>query len=98
MFQNGTNLESVPCKAKKPNLYPTALLSHLFTDEQMRCGCVEPKEGSKKNVLNQSKVDLIKSKCTLAISNFCSSTTLIFNFLNLCIIKLCDVINSVGPT
>ena len=54
---NGVNLiQDVPAKAKKPNLYATSLLSHLFTDKEMREGCVEPKEGSKKEALDQAKI------------------------------------------
>ena len=40
-----TNLiVDVPVKAKTPTLYATALMTHLFSDEEMREGCVEPKE------------------------------------------------------
>ena len=53
----------VSAKAKKPTLYATSLMRHLFTDEEMREGCVEPKEnaGSKKKALDQTKINLIKS-------------------------------------
>jgi len=39
-------------------------MRHLFTDEEMKEGCVEPKEnaGSKKKALDQTKINLIK-KC-----------------------------------
>ncbi|XP_031569742.1 uncharacterized protein LOC116304190 [Actinia tenebrosa] len=61
---NGINLLThVNSKARKPKLYATALLSILFSDEDMRNGCVEPKDGgSKKPALDQAKIDLMK-KC-----------------------------------
>ena len=35
----GKNLiVDVPVKAKKPTLYATALMTHLFSDEEMVCG------------------------------------------------------------
>jgi len=50
-------------KAKKLTLYATALMSHLFSDEEMRQGSVEPKETSKgKKALDQTKINLIKSE------------------------------------
>lgn len=53
----------IPAKAKKPTLYTTALMSHLFSDEEMRQGSVEPKETSKgKKALEQTKINLIE-KC-----------------------------------
>jgi len=61
----GTNLiVDVPVKAKKPTLYATALMTHLFSDEEMREGCVEPREGnsSKKTPLDQTRINIIKSK------------------------------------
>lgn len=61
----GTNLiVYVPVKAKKPTLYATALMTHLFSDEEMREGCVEPREGnsSKKTTLDQTRINVIKSK------------------------------------
>ncbi|XP_022787345.1 dihydroxyacetone kinase 1-like isoform X2 [Stylophora pistillata] len=59
---NGTNLLiDVQAKQKKPKLYATALLSVLFTDEEMRNGCVEPKDGgARKPPLDQSKINMIK--------------------------------------
>ena len=46
-------------------LYETALMSHLFSDEEMRQGSVEPKETSKgKKALEQTKINLIKSSNT----------------------------------
>ena len=60
-----TNLiVDVPVKAKKPTLYATALMTHLFSDEEMKEGCVEPREGnsSKKTPLDQAKINIIKSK------------------------------------
>lgn len=65
-FQNvdGTNLlTDVTAKPKKPNLYATQLLSILFTDEEIRNGCVEPRDANgKKDVLDQEKINLIKSR------------------------------------
>ena len=61
----GTNLiADVPIKAKKPTLYATALMTHLFSDEETREGCIEPREGnsSKKTPLDQTKINIIKSK------------------------------------
>ena len=60
---NGTNLLTDICaKPKKPKLFGTALLSHLFTDEEMRVGCVEPRDRNSKKSLDPVRVDLIKSK------------------------------------
>ena len=42
-------------KIKKSNLYATSLLSHFFTDEEVREGLVESKEQSKKGGLEQEK-------------------------------------------
>jgi len=60
----GINLiTDIPAKAKKPTLYATALMSHSFSDEEMRQGSVEPKETSKgKKALKQTKINLIKSE------------------------------------
>ena len=61
----GTNLiVDVPVEAKKPTLYATALMTHLFSDEEMREGCMEPREGnsSKKTLLDQTRINIIKSK------------------------------------
>ena len=56
-------LTDVSAKAKKPSLYATQLLSILFTDEEIRNGCVEPRDANgKKEVLNQENINLIK-KC-----------------------------------
>lgn len=56
-------LTDVPAKAKKPSLYATQLLSHLFTEEEMRNGCVEPKDPkSNKPALSQEKINLLKSR------------------------------------
>ena len=55
-------LQDVAAKFKKPNLYATSLLSHLFTDEEMREGAVEPGENCKKRLLDQDKINLIKSE------------------------------------
>lgn len=59
---NGTNLLiDVQAKQKKPKLYATALLPVLFTDEEMRNGCVEPKDGgARKPPLDQYKINMIK--------------------------------------
>lgn len=47
----------IPAEAKKPTLYATALMSHLFSDEEMRQGSVEPKETSEgKKALDQTKL------------------------------------------
>ena len=65
----GINLiVDVPAKAKKPTLYATALMTHLFTNEEMREGSVEPKEthpSKGKKALDQTKINLIKSEYTL---------------------------------
>ncbi|KAJ7358940.1 hypothetical protein OS493_020781 [Desmophyllum pertusum] len=59
----GVNLIlDVPAKSKKPTLYATALMTHLFKDKEMREGCVEPGNMSKKKSLDQTKINLIK-KC-----------------------------------
>lgn len=59
----GINLiADIPAKVKKPTLYATALMSQLFTDDEMREGSVEPKENKGKKALEQSKINLIK-KC-----------------------------------
>ena len=61
----------VPAKAKKPTLYATALMMHLFTNE-MREGRVEPKEthpSKGKKALDQTKINLIKSEYTVIHSN-----------------------------
>ena len=66
----GTNLfVDVPIKAKKPTLYATALMTHLFSDEEIREGCVEPREenSSMKTPLDQTKINIIKSK---SVSSF----------------------------
>ena len=65
----GTNLIVVPIKAKKPTLYATALMTHLFGDEEIREGCVEPREenSSMKTPLDQTKINIIKSK---SVSSF----------------------------
>lgn len=55
----------IPSKAKKPTLYATPLMSHLFTNEEMRDGSVEPKETTSskgKKALDQTKINLIKSE------------------------------------
>ena len=61
---NGIHLlNDVTAKARKPSLYATQLLSYLFLDEEIREGCVEPiADGNKKEVLDQEKINLIKSK------------------------------------
>ncbi|KAK2548491.1 hypothetical protein P5673_031272 [Acropora cervicornis] len=51
--------------AKKPTLYATALMSHMFTNEEMREGSVEPKESKGKKALDPTKISLIK-KCIRA--------------------------------
>ena len=65
----GINLiVDVPAKAKKPTLYATALMTHLFTNEEMRQGSVEPKEthpSKGKKALDQTKINLIKSEYPL---------------------------------
>ena len=65
----GINLiVDVPAKAKKPTLYATALMTHLFTNEEMRQGSVEPKEthpSKGKKALDQTKINLIKSEYAL---------------------------------
>lgn len=61
----GTNLiVDGPVEAKKPTLYATALMTHLFSDEEMRVGCMESREGnsSKKTPLDQTRINIIKSK------------------------------------
>ena len=52
----------IPAKAKKPTLYVTALMSHLFTNEEMREGSVEPKEYKGKKAQDPTKISLIKSE------------------------------------
>ena len=52
----------IPAKAKKPMLYATALMSHLFTNEEMRERSVEPKESKGKKALDPTKISLIKSE------------------------------------
>ena len=59
----GINLiADIPAKAKKLTSYATALISQLFSDEEMREGSVEPKESKGKKALDQSKINLIKSE------------------------------------
>lgn len=61
-------IKDVAAKVKKPTSYATSLMSHLFTNEEMREGCVEPKDGAPLNgkiALDQTKVNLIKSKFVL---------------------------------
>ena len=58
-------IDDIPAKAKKPMLYATALMSHMFTNEEMREGSVEPKESKGKKVLDPTKISLIKSKYPL---------------------------------
>ncbi|XP_067029901.1 uncharacterized protein [Acropora muricata] len=59
----GTDPEfDVTTRSKNPTLYETALMSYLFSDEEMRESCVQPKENGKKKALDQSKINLIK-KC-----------------------------------
>ena len=54
----------IPAKAKKPTLYATALMSHLFSDDEMRQGSVEPKETSEgKKALDQTKINGIRGEC-----------------------------------
>lgn len=55
-------MQDINAKFKKPNLYATNLLSHLFTEEEMREGAVEPGEHCKKAALDQEKINLIRSK------------------------------------
>lgn len=64
MIVRGINLIiDIPAKAKKPTLYATAVMSHLFSDQEMRQGSVELKENSKgKKALEQTKINLIKSE------------------------------------
>lgn len=45
-------IKDVAAKVKKPTLYATSLMTHLFTNEEMRNGCVEPKDGTKKASLD----------------------------------------------
>ena len=52
----------IPARAKKPTLYATALMSHLFTNEEMREGSVEPNESKGKIALDPTKISLIKSE------------------------------------
>lgn len=72
----------VPARAKKPTLYATALMTHLFTNEEMREGSVEPKEthpSKGKKALDQTKINLIKSECALIYIigsyHYCKSDT-----------------------
>ena len=37
-------ITDVSGNSKKPTLYATALMAHLFTDKKMKDGSVEPKE------------------------------------------------------
>ena len=70
-------------KAKKLTFYATALMSHLFSDEEMRQGSVEPKETSKgKKALDQTKVNALSLAMLLFIkvSMVCSSRLVIFYF------------------
>lgn len=62
MVGNINLIQDVTTRSKKPTLYATALMSYLFSDEEMRESCVEPKENGKKKALDQSKINLIK-KC-----------------------------------
>lgn len=49
----GTNLiVDGPVEAKKPTLYATALMTHLFSDEEMREGCMESREGNSSKSLS----------------------------------------------
>ena len=41
-------------------LYATALISHMFTNEGMREGSVEPKESKGKKALHPTKISLIE--------------------------------------
>ena len=48
----GTNLiVDVPVQAKKPTLYATALMTHLFSEEETRERCVEPREGNSSELI-----------------------------------------------
>ena len=67
-------IADIPANAKKLTLYATALMSQLFSDEEMREGSVEPKETKGKKALDQSKVNLIKSEYYCSIL-FCLSLT-----------------------
>ena len=67
MVRNINLIQDVTARSKKPTLYATALMSYLFTDEEMRESCVEPKENGKKKALDQSKINLIKSKVPICI-------------------------------
>ena len=59
----GVNLiVDIPAKAKKPTLYATALMSHSFTNEEMRQGSLEPKESKGKKALDPTKISLIESE------------------------------------
>ncbi|KAK2562515.1 hypothetical protein P5673_014182 [Acropora cervicornis] len=62
MVENINLIQDVTTRSKKPTLYATALMLYLFSDEEMRESCVEPKENGKKKALDQSKINLIK-KC-----------------------------------
>ena len=66
MSVGGINLiVDIPAKAAK------ALMSHLFTNEEMREGSVEPKESKGKKALDQTKINLIKSKyCVNLLQKF----------------------------
>ena len=55
-------INDVSVKSKKPTLYATALMTHLFSDEEIRESSVEPRESGKKKALDQNKINLIKSK------------------------------------
>ena len=67
MVGNINLIQDVTARSKKPTLYATALMSYLFSDEEMRESCVEPKENGKKKALDQSKINLIKSKVPICI-------------------------------
>ena len=67
MVENINLIQDVTTRSKKPTLYATALMLYLFSDEEMRESCVEPKENGKKKALDQSKINLIKSKYPICI-------------------------------
>ena len=79
----GINLiVDVTAKAKKPTLYATVLMTHLFTNEEMRQGSVEPKEthpSKGKKALEQAKINLIKSEYAVVYitcsNHYCKSDT-----------------------
>lgn len=52
----------IPAKANEPTLYGTALMSHVFTNEEMGEGSVEPKESKVRKALDPTKINFIKNE------------------------------------